>query len=496
MSSSNNLYDRGDVGFIILCGALVSFMIPGVAFLYSGLARRKSALALIWAVCASNAIVIFQWFFWGYSLAFSPTATNGFIGNVEHFGLRGVLAEPSPATTFIPELLYAFFQMEFAAVTTAILMGGVAERGRVLPAMLFTFCWVTIVYCPLACWAWNVNGWANKWGVLDFAGGGPVEIGSGVGGLAYSLVLGRRQEKELLNFRPHNVSFVALGTWVLWLGTCRVFNAGSALGANLRAVVAAWNSFMCAAVAGVTWCLLDFRLEKKWTMVGFCSGTIAGLVAATPSSGMVPIWASLVIGVLTGAVCNYATKLKFFLRVDDALDLFAEHAIGGVVGLLSNALFAEREIVALDGVSVIAGGWLNQNWKQLYKQFAYILACSAYTFVVTCILAKGIDMIPGLSLRASEYAEELGMDETEIGEFANDYIEIRRDFLDWTAPSNGFKDSTGSKPAHAYAAGDRHGMPETDVHDHDAHRHPDESNEKTNGNGVLPPVEETSDDNT
>ncbi|KAF8588433.1 ammonium transporter [Ramaria rubella] len=440
-------------------------MIPGVAFLYSGLARRKSALSLIWAVCASNAIVIFQWFLWGYSLAFSPSATNGYIGNVGHFALRGVLGNPSPGSPLIPDLLYAFFQMEFAAVTVAILMGGLAERGRVLPAMIFSFMWITLVYCPLACWAWNPNGWAFQWGVLDFAGGGPVEIGSGIGGFAYSLVLGRRQEKELLNFRPHNVSMVALGTWILWLGWIG-FNAGSAFGANLRAVVAAWNSFLCAALGGITWCLLDFHLEKKWTMVGFCSGTIAGLVAATPSCGFVPIWASLVIGVVTGAVCNYATKVKFLIRVDDALDLFAEHAIGGTIGLLANAMFAESHIAALDGVSQVEGGWVEHNWKQIYKQFAYICACYGYTFVVTCILAKGIDMIPGLHLRASNHAEEVGMDETEIGEFANDYIEIRRDFLDWTPPNEGLKAPSNVQQAHniTNAAGDRHGVTEHSAH--------------------------------
>jgi len=185
-------------------------------------------VSLIWAVFASNAVVIFQWFFWGYSLAFSPSATNGYIGNLRNIGLMKVFGEPSPGSPLIPSILYSFFQMEFGCVTAGILMGGIAERGRVLPAMVFIFCWMTLVYCPLACWAWGVNGWALKWGVLDFAGeltvikffcdqclvtgGGPVEIGSGVAGLAYSWVLGRRQEKELLNFRPHNVSLVALGS--------------------------------------------------------------------------------------------------------------------------------------------------------------------------------------------------------------------------------------------------------------------------------------------
>lgn len=462
-SSSLHLYprdagsfDRGDVSFIIVAGAMVFLMIPGLAFLYSGLARRKSALSLIWACFASNAIVIFQWYFWGYSLAFSQSATNGYIGNLRHFGLMNVLGDPSPGSPLIPELIYSFFQMEFACVTAAILMGGIAERGRVLPAMVFIFLWVTLVYCPLAYWAWGVNGWAFKWGVFDFAGGGPVEIGSGVGGLAYSWILGRRQEKELLNFRPHNVSMVGLGTSLLWFGWIG-FNGGSAFGANLRAVIAIWNTMIAAAFGGVVWCLLDFRIERRWTMVGFCSGTIAGLVAATPSSGYLHLWSSVVVGVLAGSICNFATKVKFLVRVDDALDLFAEHAIGGIIGLLLNAFFASGTIIGLDDVNTgVKGGWVDHSWKQLYIQFAYICATCSYTFVVTAFLAKCVDLIPGLHLRNTPEAEKRGMDEIEIGEFASDYIEIRRDFTDGAAPF----DSTEGKREFfnpPVAAGDRHG---------------------------------------
>ncbi|TFK57562.1 ammonium transporter [Heliocybe sulcata] len=464
-------YQVGDVAFIIIAGAMVMFMVPGLAFLYSGLARRKSALSLIWAVSAANAVVIFQWFFWGYSLAFSSSATNGYIGNLRNFGLRKVGGDPSPGSPLIPELLYSFYQMEFACVTIGILMGGLAERGRVFPAMVFAFIWMTLVYCPLACWAWSTNGWGYTWGVLDYAGGGPVEIGSGVAGLAYSWVLGRRQEKELLNFRPHNVSMVNLGTFILWFGWLG-FNGGSAFGANLRAITAVWNSMLAAAMAGMVWCVLDWRIERKWTMVGFCSGTIAGLVAATPASGFIPIWASMVMGVVIGAVSNYATKLKFFLRVDDALDLFAEHAIGGIVGLLFNAFFATSDVIALDGVNTsIQGGWLDHNWKQLYIQFAYVCAAVGYTFVVTALIAKAVDSVPGLALRAGEEAEALGMDETEIGEFANDYIEVRRDFTDWTpapAGSQGRKFSPSGETFNSethFAAGDRHGHTETEPTD-------------------------------
>ncbi|KAI0045756.1 ammonium transporter [Auriscalpium vulgare] len=470
--SDQSRFDKGDVAFIILAGALVSFMVPGLAFLYSGLSRRKSALSLIWAVSAANAVAIFQWFFWGYSLAFSPTATNGYIGNLHNFGLHNVLGEPSPGSPLIPELLYSFYQMEFACVTVCILMGGLAERGRVMPAMIFAFIWMTIVYCPLACWAWSVNGWGFTWGVLDYAGGGPVEIGSGVAGLAYSWVLGRRTEKELLNFRPHNVSMVGLGTFILWFGWLG-FNGGSAFGANLRAVYAVWNSMLAAAMAGAAWCLLDFRYEHKWTMVGFCSGTIAGLVAATPASGYIPTWAAVIMGIVAGGVCNFATKVKFLILIDDALDLFAEHAVGGMIGLLFNAFFAKANIIALDDVNTsAAGGWVDHNWKQLYIQFAYICATTAYTFVVTALIAKGMDLVPALRLRASPDAEVLGMDEDQIGEFATDYIEVRRDYTDWTARPDisneklggGSSTDTHSDPHHPLVAGDRHGVPDTSVH--------------------------------
>ncbi|KIM59180.1 hypothetical protein SCLCIDRAFT_1217969 [Scleroderma citrinum Foug A] len=406
-------------------------MIPGLAFLYSGLSRRKSALSLIWIVSASNAVCIFQWYLWGYSLAFSPTATNGFIGNLANFALTNVLGDPSPGSPLIPDLLYSFYQMEFACVTVGILVGGIAERGRVFPAMVFTFFWMTLVYCPLACWAWNVNGWGFKWGVLDFAGGGPVEIGSGMGGLAYAWVLGRRQQSELHNFRPHNVAMINLGTFILWFGWLG-FNGGSAFGANLRAIMAIWNSMLAPAFGGIVWCLLDYRLERKFSMVGFCSGSIAALVAATPASGFIHPWAAIIMGIVSGAVCNFATKFKSFIGIDDTLDLFAEHAVGGVIGLLFNGFFASHTIIALDGVNTnVNGGFIDRNWKQLYIQFAYACAVCGYTFVATAIIAKAIDVIPGLHLRTTPEGEVLGLDETEIGEFANDYIEVRRHFSDW-----------------------------------------------------------------
>ncbi|KAF2000584.1 ammonium transporter 2 [Amniculicola lignicola CBS 123094] len=450
----NQWYDSGDVAYIIIASAMVLVMVPGLGFLYSGLARRKSALSLIWACMFSSTVITFQWYFWGYSLAFSQYATNGFIGDLKKFGLMKTLGMPSPGSPLIPDLLYAFYQMQFAAVTGAIVVGAVAERGRLIPMMVFIFAWATIVYCPVACWAWNVNGWFFKWGGLDYAGGGPVEITSGMSALAYSMILGRRQEKMMLNFRPHNVSLITLGTVFLWFGWLG-FNGGSAFGANLRAVMACWNSNLTAMFAALTWVVLDWRLARKWSMVGWCSGCISGLVAATPASGYLPPWASVVLGIVTGIVCNYATKIKFWIKIDDAMDVFAEHGVAGMVGLIFNGIFATNYIIGLDGVNngLFVGGFIENNYKQLYIQFAYVIAVTAYTFVVSALLAFTIDKIPGLHLRASEEAELLGMDDDQLGEFAYDYVEVRRDYLAWTPAK---QDPINEE--HSIPQGERHGI--------------------------------------
>ncbi|KAI7163903.1 ammonium transporter [Hortaea werneckii] len=457
-SSTENLnqwFQPGDQAYIIVASAMVLLMIPGLGFLYSGLARRKSALSMIWACMASSSVVTFQWYFWGYSLAFSNYSTNGFIGDLRKFGLQNTLGAPSPGSPLIPELLYAFYQMQFCAVTAAIVMGSVAERGRLIPAMVFIFCWATIVYCPLAWWAWGANGWGFSWGVMDYAGGGPVEIGSGLTALAYSWVLGRRQEKMMLNFRPHNVSLITLGTILLWFGWLG-FNGGSSFGANLRAVMACWNSNLTAMFAAITWTILDWRLARKWSMVGWCSGTISGLVAATPASGYLTPWASVILGICTGVIANFSTKIKYWIKIDDAMDVFAEHGVAGIVGLLFNAVFAADYITGLDGVNTggLPGGWIQHNWKFMYIQIAYIVACSAYTFVVSALIAYIINWIPGLKLRASEEAELLGMDDDQLGEFAYDYVEVRRDYLAWTPAKSDPED----KP-HQIPQGDRYGIP-------------------------------------
>ncbi|PKY09031.1 ammonium transporter [Aspergillus campestris IBT 28561] len=438
----NIYYNSGDIAWVIVSTALVLLMIPGVGFFYSGLARRKSALSLLWLSIMSAGMVSFQWFFWGYSLAFSHTAGK-YIGNLDNFGFKGVLAAPSVGSDKVPDLLFAVFQGMFAAITVALGVGAVAERGRMLPCMVFIFIWSTIIYDPLACWTWNSSGWVYQLGGLDFAGGTPVHIASGATALAYSLMLGKRRGHGTheLNYRPHNVTHVVIGTVFLWVGWFG-FNAGSALSANLRAVMAAVVTNLSAAVGGVTWCLLDYRLERKWSTVGFCSGVISGLVAITPGSGFVTPWAAFIFGVVGAAACNYATKLKYLLHIDDALDIFAVHGVGGVVGNLLTGLFAADYIAHLDGTTEIDGGWLNQNYIQLGYQLADSVSGLAYAFFGSCIILFLINLVPGLSLRAPEDDEIMGMDDVEIGEFAYDYVELTRDVISPSPSENGDGSST------------------------------------------------------
>ena len=227
-------------------------------------------------------------------------------------------------------------------LSAALAIGAAADRGRILPCVVFMFIWTTIIYDPIACWTWNPAGWTFKMGGLDFAGGTPVHITSGAAALAYSIMIGKRagySDVSGLPYRPHNVTHIVLGTVFLWVGWFG-FNGGSALAANMRAVMACVVTHLAASVGGVTWVLLDYRLDGKWSTVGFCSGAIAGLVAITPASGFVPAWSAVIFGIVGAVSCNYATKLKYLIGVDDALDIFAVHAVGGIVGNILTAFFA------------------------------------------------------------------------------------------------------------------------------------------------------------
>jgi Amt family ammonium transporter len=420
--------------------------IPGLGYLYSGLARRKNALQLLMLSMLSLAIVSFQWFFIGYSLVFSETG-GSFFGDGRNVGFRGVLERPVPETNGkLPEIVFATYQMMFANLVPAILLGAAAERSRTLPAMIFIFAWTTLVYDVLAHWIWSVNGWAAKWGVIDYAGGVPVEIASGIGGLAYSYFIGKRRGygTERLMFKPSNVSQITLGTVMLWVGWMG-FNGGSGFAASLKGAFALFNTNLAGAVGALTWMGMDFRLERKWSMVGFCTGAIAGLVAITPAAGVVGAPAAALIGLVSAVVSNLCTGLKASMRVDDPMDIFSVHALAGIVGTIMTGFFAQASVAANDGFSEIGGGWMDRNWIQMGKQVAWVAVGCAWTFVVTIAIMFVINLIPGCKFRASEEAEIVGMDEVELDEYIADYAFFRRDLeynAEMTAEYNNWRQTS------------------------------------------------------
>ncbi|CAG8521946.1 12059_t:CDS:2 [Gigaspora rosea] len=294
----------------------------------------------------------------------------------------------SMGVTTIPSDVYAIFQCMFAAVTPALAIGSAAERGRIIPMIIFIFIWTTLVYDVIACWTWNPDGWAARLGVLDYAGGTPVHIASGSAALAYAIVLGKR-------------------------------NA-----ANGRAAMACIVTNLSASVGGLTWCLLDFRLEKKLSALGFCSGAVAGLVSITPGSGYVDYPAAVAFGFIGGFACNMAVRLKHIFNYDDALDVFAVHAVGGFVGNLLTGIFASQSIIKMvDPTETSGGGWINRNWIQIAYQLSDSVAGMAYSFFMTFAILWIMDKIPGLSIRSDPESEAKGLDESELGELAYYHVD-------------------------------------------------------------------------
>ncbi|CAG8484386.1 6426_t:CDS:2 [Paraglomus brasilianum] len=412
----------GDAAWLLTSTALVMIMIPGVGYFYSGLARSKNALSLIMLSMLSLAVVSFQWWLWGYSLAFNSNAGK-FIGNLENAFFMDVGSDTSTTATALTSILFAVYQGMFAAITPALAIGSAAERGRIVPAIIFIFIWSTIVYDPIACWTWNPQGWAFQLGVLDFAGGTPVHISSGAAALAYCIIVGKRHGHGTDEFKPHNVANVVLGTVFLWFGWFG-FNGGSAGDASARAAMASFVTNLATAVGGLTWMLLDYRLERKLSVVGFCSGCVAGLVAITPGSGFVGPPAAVAFGVAAGICCNMAVKLKHIFDFDDALDVFAVHGIGGLTGNILTGIFAQNKIVMLDTAAVpIDGGWLDGNWIQVPRQLADSAAGMSYSFTLTYIILFLMDKIPGLAIRADHETETRGLDEAELGELAYYHVD-------------------------------------------------------------------------
>src|ERR671937_80391 len=400
----------GDTAWLLASAALVMLMTPALGFFYGGLVRRKNVLATIMHSFFILALISVQWVLWGYSLAFGPDH-GGIIGGLDWLTLKGVGQEPNAdyAPT-VPHEAFMVFQMMFAVITPALITGAFAERKRFKAFVVFTLLWATLVYDPVAHWVWGTGGWLRSLGTLDFAGGTVVHITSGVSALVAALVLGRRRGLGKEPMDPHDATMTVLGASLLWFGWFG-FNAGSALASGGLAANAFVVTNTAAAMAALTWMTVSWLHKGAPSVLGAAAGAVAGLVAITPASGYVDVSASILIGLGAGTFCYAAIQVTRRLRVDDALDVFGVHGVGGAWGALATGLFAA---VAVN--SGAADGLINGNPAQLGIQAIAVTASIAYSAVMTFVILKVINLFVGL--RVGEHEEVLGLDASQHREAA------------------------------------------------------------------------------
>jgi Amt family ammonium transporter len=399
--------NAGDTAWLLISTALVMIMLPGLALFYGGLVRRKNVLSTIMHSFFGLALVSVVWVIVGFSIAFAPDATgSGLFGGLDYVFFNGVGLEPAEGST-IPFVLFAAFQLMFAAITPALITGAFAERKRFASFVIFTVLWSVLVYSPIAHWVWAPDGWLFGLGALDFAGGTVVHASSGVSALIVALLIGRRVA-DGDPMEPHDIPMTVLGAGLLWFGWFG-FNAGSALGANGIAANALLVTNTAAAAATITWVLVSYLHRGKVSVVGAACGAVAGLVAITPAAGYVTAGGALAIGFAVGGICYGATLLRSRLRIDDALDVFAVHGVGGTFGAIATGVFATVAINAYPGL-------IDGNPGQVLTQLLAVGATIAYAVVATFGIVKLVDAVLGIRVPAK--AEQLGLDLAVHGEVA------------------------------------------------------------------------------
>lgn len=403
-----------DIAWVAASTALVMLMTPALAFFYGGLVRKKNLVSTLSQCLAIFAVVSLVWALWGYSISFAPSFDSfGFIGDLSKVGLNNI--SPSTINTFyapaIPEFLYFAFQLNFAAITPALIIGAFAERIKFRSLLIFVVLWSTLIYSPVAHWVWSQGGWLRSMGAIDFAGGTVVHITAGLSALAAALVIGKRKDLGSKEFKPNNIPFVILGAGLLWFGWFG-FNGGSALAANDIAVSALLVTNLSAAAAAVSWMTVDWITKGKPSGVGIAVGAVCGLVAITPASGYVGVPASIVIGLLAGVFSNLVSNWRASrLRFDDALDVFACHGVSGIWGAIATGLFASSAINPSGPNGLFFG-----NPIQLVTQVAAVIIVGAFAFLGSFVLLKVVNKLS--PLRVSPEEEERGLDQSQHGEEA------------------------------------------------------------------------------
>jgi Amt family ammonium transporter len=390
--------------------------IPGLAFFYGGLVRRKNVLSILMQCFIIVCVISLQWMLFGYSLAFGPSF-HGLIGGLDWMGLNGVGAAPNADySATIPHYAFMIFQAMFAIITPALIIGAYAERVKFSAFLLFTILWATFVYDPLAHWVWNPDGWLRGLGALDFAGGIVVHVSSGISALMLALMLGKRIGYNHKPIRPHNLPFTVLGGALLWFGWFG-FNAGSALAADGLAANAFVTTHMATAAAGFTWALVEWWHNGSPTILGVVTGAVAGLVAITPACGFVNPMNAMFIGMMVAVICYMAVAvIKSKAGYDDSLDAFGVHGVGGTIGTIATGIFAEKAVNAAG-----ADGLLFGNIHQFLVQGFLVVVAVLFAVIMTFIIYKIVDALIGM--RVEEKNEIIGLDLTQQSESAYTVIE-------------------------------------------------------------------------
>lgn len=409
--------NSGDTAWVLMASALVLLMtVPGLAFFYGGLVRRKNVLSILMQCFVIVCVISLQWMLFGYSLAFGPSF-HGIIGGLDWAGLRGVGAAPNPAyAATIPHSVFMIFQAMFAIITPALIIGAYAERVKFSAFLVFTILWATFVYDPLAHWVWNTGGWLRALGALDFAGGIVVHVSSGISALVLAILLGKRVGYNHKPIRPHNLPFTVLGGALLWFGWFG-FNAGSALAADGLAANAFITTHIATAAAGLTWALVEWWHNGTPTVLGTVTGVVAGLVAITPACGFVNPMNAMFIGMMVAVICYVAVSIiKGKLGYDDSLDAFGVHGVGGIFGTIATGIFAQKAINAAGSDGLLFG-----NVHQFLVQGLLVIVAIVFAVVMTFIIFKIVDAIIGM--RVEEKNELIGLDLTQQSEAAYTVIE-------------------------------------------------------------------------
>lgn len=401
--------NAGDTAFVLISAALVCLMTPGLAFFYGGLVRKKNVLTIMMQSFISMGVVTFIWVFGGFSLAFGPDI-HGIIGSLKYFGLKGIGMLPNPQYgPTIPFLSFFTYQEMFAIITPALITGAFADRINFKSYLKFLVIWSILIYIPLCHWIWG-GGFLQKLGVADFAGGIVVHVSAGMAALASVFFVGKRKLQKGEDMAPHNVAFVALGTGLLWFGWFG-FNGGSALAANGLAATAFINTDIAGSIAMVTWLLISWKHEKKPSLIGALTGSVAGLATITPAAGYVRPWAAVIIGLLASVVCYQCVQFRIKKKWDDALDVWGVHGVGGILGSILVGVFAEAGV---NGINGLVFGNVHQFLIQLFA----VVFTAAYSFGLTFAILKVLNVFH--PVRVDEEVEKKGLD-TIFGETAYDF---------------------------------------------------------------------------